>query len=296
MAVFLFMNSGQLKGEMVFLWSISSEDKKKPLELSKSIETSAMTSSKSLIDNDRNNDSTKNSTESSLKVNVCKDGVTLVRQLLDKQYEMWQLHVHWGSADGHGSEHKIDGNYYAGELHLVLWNKKYKSPDEAEGKKDGLIVIAFLIEIGEKHQEFEKIFQALNKHSNKNDDTLFGPEVEIDCAKFLPNNVNFLCWTYYGSLNASPLVESVIWVVFQKPLRISSEQMNALRALNVANLKRDIPSLNVEKSIVKPYVENDQWVFYTTKDRLPKSPKKPRNKYSPVILETGANGEKKIIW
>ena len=107
MAVFLFMNSGQLKGEMVFLWSISSEDKKKPLELSKSIETSAMTSSKSLINNDRNDDSTKNSTESSLKVNVCKDGVTLVRQLLDKQYEMWQLHVHWGSADGHGSEHTI---------------------------------------------------------------------------------------------------------------------------------------------------------------------------------------------
>ena len=97
-------------------------------------------------------------------------------------------------------------------------------------------------------------------------------------------------------MNASPLVESVIWVVFQKPLRISSEQMNALRALNVANLKRDIPSLNVEKSIVKPHVETDQWVFYTTKDRLPKSPKKPRNKYSPVILETGANGEKKIIW
>ena len=43
-------------------------------------------------------------------------------------------------------------------------------------------------------------------------------------------------------------------------------------------------------------METDQWVFYTTKDRLPKSPKKPRNKYSPVILETGANGEKKIIW
>ena len=31
-------------------------------------------------------------------------------------YELYEWHMHFGSRDDHGSEHTIDGQYYAGEV------------------------------------------------------------------------------------------------------------------------------------------------------------------------------------
>merc|ERR1712083_647953 len=78
-------------------------------------------------------------------------------------YELWQFHAHWGNSDDHGSEHTVDGKNYAAELHLVHWNKKYESPNVAAGKPDGLAVLGSLIEVGEKHEEFDKVIQAWAK-------------------------------------------------------------------------------------------------------------------------------------
>ena len=73
------------------------------------------------------------------------------------------------------------------------WNKKYESPNVAAEKPDGLAVLGMFIEVGEKHQEFEKIVEALAKIPNKNDKTSL-EESKIDCAKFLPENKAL--WTY----------------------------------------------------------------------------------------------------
>ena len=35
---------------------------------------------------------------------------------MDGEYELWQFHAHWGSEDGHGSEHTVDGKNYAAEV------------------------------------------------------------------------------------------------------------------------------------------------------------------------------------
>jgi len=171
-------------------------------------------------------------TGSSWKVNVNGTGSSLVGGALDGEYELWQFHAHWGNEDGHGSEHTVDGKEYAAELHLVHWNKKYESPNVAAGKPDGLAVLGMFIEVGEKHQEFQKVVDALAKIPNKNDKTCLEGS-EIDCAKFLPENKAL--WTYEGSLTTPPLLESVIWTVFQTPIQISPEQMTAMRSLNFAN-------------------------------------------------------------
>jgi len=114
----------------------------------------------------------------------------------------------------------------------VHWNKKYESPNVAAGKPDGLAVLGLLIEVGEKHEEFEKVVQAFDKISCKGDKTSL-EGLEIDCAKFLPEKEKAI-WTYEGSLTTPPLLESVIWTVFQTPMQISAEQMNAMRNLNFA--------------------------------------------------------------
>ncbi len=82
-----------------------------------------------------------------------------------------------------------------------------------------------LIEVGEKHEEFDKVVQALAKISCKNDKTCL-EEAAIDCAKLLPENKAI--WTYEGSLTTPPLLESVIWIVFQTPMKISADQVQYL--------------------------------------------------------------------
>ena len=108
------------------------------------------------------------------------------------------------------------------------WNKKYETPNVAAGKPDGLAVLGMLIEIGEKHEEFDKVVQALAKIPCKNDKTCL-EEAAIDCAKLLPENKAL--WTYEGSLTTPPLLESVIWTVFQTPMKISADQV--LKAIHV---------------------------------------------------------------
>jgi len=202
------------------------------IDTAKSVDGTAVTKSAPLIWNyQKDHCLNVENTGASWKVNVKGEGSSLVGGPLDSQYELWQFHAHWGNSDDHGSEHTVDGKNFAAELHLVHWNKKYESPNVAAGKPDGLAVLGSLIEVGEKHEEFDKVIQALGKISCKNESTCL-KELEIDCAKLLPSEKDKAFWHYEGSLTTPPLLESVMWFVFQKPMQISAEQMNAMRSLN----------------------------------------------------------------
>lgn len=62
-------------------------------------------------------------------------------------YRIAQYHFHWGECDQWGSEHAVDGHYYASELHCVFWNTRYAGIGEAVEKPDGLAVLGTLIEV-----------------------------------------------------------------------------------------------------------------------------------------------------
>lgn len=56
------------------------------------------------------------------------DGMTssLTGGPLDNEYSVAQMHAHWGSKDGVGSEHTIDGKSYDAELHIVhYWSQSH---------------------------------------------------------------------------------------------------------------------------------------------------------------------------
>lgn len=66
----------------------------------------------------------------------------------DNIYKLEQFHCHWGSSNGKGSEHTVDGAAYSGELHLVHWNTtKYPSFGEAAAHPDGLAVLGVFLEV-----------------------------------------------------------------------------------------------------------------------------------------------------
>jgi carbonic anhydrase len=57
------------------------------------------------------------------------------------------LHFHWGSHDGVGSEHIIDGMRSSMEMHLVHYKRSYGSFDEAVDKPDGIMVLGVLYRV-----------------------------------------------------------------------------------------------------------------------------------------------------
>ncbi|XP_063306412.1 carbonic anhydrase 2-like isoform X2 [Pelobates fuscus] len=124
---------------------------------------------------------------------------------VDGTYRLKQFHIHWGSCDGHGSEHIVDGVKYEAELHLVHWNTKYASFGEAVKHCDGLAVVGVFL---------------------RGKEAAF---TNYDPTGLLPKSLDF--WTYQGSLTSPPLLQCVTWIVLKEPISVSSQQISKLRGL-----------------------------------------------------------------
>ena len=114
---------------------------------------------------------------------------------LDSEYRLVQYHAHWGSQAGQGSEHKVNGDKYDGEMHLVHYNTKYGSMGQALDWPDGLAVMAVLLKIGKHHEEFSKLCVILNHVERKGlqkDISL----LNLSPENFLPQNKSY--FTYPG--------------------------------------------------------------------------------------------------
>ncbi|KAI4539536.1 hypothetical protein MG293_009931 [Ovis ammon polii] len=107
---------------------------------------------------------------------------------LTGSYRLRQFHLHWGSADDHGSEHMVDGVRYAAE-------------------------------IGEHNPQLQKITDILDSIKEKGKQTRF---TNFDPVCLLPPCRDY--WTYPGSLTVPPLLESVTWIILKQPINISSQQ------------------------------------------------------------------------
>ncbi|XP_034946623.1 carbonic anhydrase 2 isoform X2 [Chelonus insularis] len=148
--------------------------------------------------------------------------------LVDDVYKLEQYHCHWGCSDSRGSEHTVDGQAFAGELHLVHWNTtKYRTFAEAAKAPDGLAVLGVFLKVGKTHDELDKICRLLPYVSHK--DEVVGIVDSIDPNKLLPDDNGY--WTYLGSLTTPPCNESVTWVLFKKYIEVSHHQLNIFRNL-----------------------------------------------------------------
>lgn len=165
-------------------------------------------------------------TGSSFKVNISKTS-ELKGGPLNDCYRLEQFHLHWGSCDNHGSEHMIDGQSYAAELHLVHWNStKYSSFAEAVDQPDGLAVLGIMIQSGEENEGFKDMVDTIRNVKKKGQTCQVLKE--FNPAVLLPENTNDY-WTYHGSLTTPPCYESVQWIVLRQPVQYSPNQLQALR-------------------------------------------------------------------
>lgn len=169
-------------------------------------------------------------TGASWKAQVTGGKSSLTGGPLKSKFVLEQFHAHWGSHDKVGSEHTVDGQMYASELHLVHWDcEKFKAFGEAASAPGGLAVLGIFLKVVEKahHAEFEKLIKLLPFIPYKGQNVNIGDT--INCANFLPGNTSY--HTYDGSLTTPPCYESVNWIVFNQPIEVSPQQINAFRSM-----------------------------------------------------------------
>ncbi|NXV72815.1 CAH9 anhydrase, partial [Atlantisia rogersi] len=142
-----------------------------------------------------------------------------------QQYRAVQLHLHWGSLSGPGSEHTINGHRFAAEIHVVHYNTKYESFKEAMVHPDGLAVLGAFLEVGPRENPYyQEILGHLHKIQGEGEEVLV-PGFNI--AGLLPANLK-LYFHYNGSLTTPPCYQSVKWTVFNQTLLLSRDQMAKL--------------------------------------------------------------------
>ncbi|NXI60214.1 CAH15 anhydrase, partial [Chloroceryle aenea] len=167
----------------------------------------------------------------SLASELASEHITISGGGLPGRYRALQLHFHWGSPAGNGSEHTLDGHQLPMELHIVHMNIKYRTLAEAKGHPNGLAVLGFFFQVslwgvtpltgGEplgtgcsrlpmSHPAGDSVDLAYTFRLS----TLLPPTRQLSGY-----------YRYQGSLTTPDCSEVVIWTVFEEPVEIGREQV-----------------------------------------------------------------------
>jgi len=154
---------------------------------------------------------------------------------LSEDYQIRQLHFHWGKTNNRGSEHTYDGRAFPLEMHIVHIKSSLK---DVEGNPfldiiDGLAVTGFVFSIGSENAALKPITDALSQITSS------GGKINFANTGFKLNNLidpvitatSARYSTYDGSLTTPGCNEVVKWINFKTPLEISSTQLAQFRTL-----------------------------------------------------------------
>ncbi|CAC5417804.1 Nacrein-like protein [Mytilus coruscus] len=193
-----------------------------------------------------------------------------------KEYNFAQLHVHLGRDEKEGSEHSIDNKFKPMEAQMVFYDKDYEDVAEAKSKRNGLVVISVMIEVYGRSKEnddcgcdgetlrlypltsinpdFWTLLRLPRKcWYNNCGRTPSKDFIEKRCEKEEPENRPFFVfegitpldvmpydtnrfYTYAGSLTSPPCYETVQWVVYKCPIKVSTKAFKMLQLVQDSHL------------------------------------------------------------
>ncbi|NXF80306.1 CAH4 anhydrase, partial [Sclerurus mexicanus] len=160
---------------------------------------------------------------------------------LARRYKAAEFHLHWGVPSVQqatlgaqqyipGSEHSIDGEKYAMELHLVHIREDVPDVTEAKKYKDGLAVLAFFIKVDEENKNYATLLNELENIKYKGQTAQVDP---LPLSSLLPPKEDLgRYYRYEGSLTTPDCYEGVIWTIFEKPVELSLAQLAQFAALH----------------------------------------------------------------
>ncbi|XP_055617850.1 carbonic anhydrase 2-like isoform X1 [Toxorhynchites rutilus septentrionalis] len=152
---------------------------------------------------------------------------------LEGEFQLDSIHFHWGAASGRGAEHVIDERRREMEVHMVFYSRKYESFQQAKTQTDGLAVLAFIFTTSASAPKYGWI-PALNEVQQAGASyTLPNPSVFNIQQLIGTSRRPYFC--YRGSLTVAPYHETVNWVVHERELLISEDQLDMFRSLRAAD-------------------------------------------------------------
>lgn len=146
-----------------------------------------------------------------LKVGFSPDAGQYIK-LGGKTYHLKSFHFH------HPSEHWVNGEQFAVELHVVHKNTK-----------DGtLAVVGIFLEVGETKSKCPELVSRLGEFlAPKSEQGEIGDLIETDPNAFLPANLDDY-YRYEGSLTTPEFDETVSWAVLRTPFFMRKEELSSL--------------------------------------------------------------------
>lgn len=135
-------------------------------------------------------------------------------EVMNRRYELQQFHFH------RPSEERINGRQFDMVAHLVH--------KDLEGR---LAVVAVLLDRGSVQPVVQTVWNNLPLEKGEE----LAAKAEIDLNQLLPAERGY--FTYMGSLTTPPCSEGVLWMVMQKPVSISSEQIGIFSRMYPMNAR-----------------------------------------------------------
>ncbi|CAG2058301.1 unnamed protein product [Timema podura] len=162
---------------------------------------------------------------------------------LTGKYVFSQIHFHWGARDDTGSEHTVNNV-----------RQEYGSQERASQFEDGLAVVSFLFEMSDRNNpSLNPLLYSLG--------AVVGAQLQTTLPGTFPLGVleetfskDYI--TYLGSLTTPPCSEVVTWIISDRPLPISRQQLSKFRHLTSEHTGMDVNNYRP----VQP--TNNRPVFY----------------------------------
>ncbi|XP_054152436.1 carbonic anhydrase 6-like [Oppia nitens] len=148
----------------------------------------------------------------------------------NKVYVFEELHIHWSDNNLEGSEHSINDYFSSAEIHFVHFNQRYDSLSKARDQRDGLVVLTVLVQLSRvDNKAIEPLIRVLPQVSRYNSSAIVKNALILE--KLLPINKEIF-FTYKGSLTTPPCSETVKFIIYADPIRISPFQLSQFRRLH----------------------------------------------------------------
>lgn len=176
------------------------------------------------------------------------DSPTITTEFPVGEYRLLQVHMHWGSSTGTGSEHRFDGNQNEVEIHFV----HQRVSQEGQTDRNGYAVIGVYAKVNETApvSGFWSTFN-ISGVTNVGDNVTV---TNFALSSILPPDLNSSYYYYYeGGLTTPPCTESVQFYLLRQRIKVPGAYLTSLRSIrdkegNVLSMNyRDVQPLNGRK-------------------------------------------------
>ncbi|CAN8012339.1 unnamed protein product [Ixodes pacificus] len=147
---------------------------------------------------------------------------------LSYRYRVYELRLHFGRTDDRGSEHSVSGFVFPAELQILGYNcDLYANVSEARQRAQGLVAVAAIIKLRDSANLELRLLTSQLLHLGFKGSQV--PVKSVSIQDLVPATDSYM--TYEGSATTPGCEETVTWILMNRPLYMTRQQLFATRKL-----------------------------------------------------------------